>query len=53
MSVRVTIGPNLIATSTAAARRARSRKLTSVTVLIVVTETRGAKTQLRPKVPVS
>lgn len=51
--VRVTIGPSVIATSRAVARRARSRKLTSVRMQIVVTETRGAATRLRPKLPVS
>jgi hypothetical protein len=52
-SIRVTIGPDLIATSRAVAMRARSRKLTHVTILIVATETRGIRTQLRPKIPVS
>jgi len=53
ISVRIAIGPDLIATSAAVARRARSRKLTSATMVIVVTETRGTKTQLRAKIPVS
>jgi hypothetical protein len=53
MSVRVTIGSGLIATSAATVRRVRVRGLTSVTVLIVVRETAGARTQLRLRVPVS
>ena len=53
MSVRITIGPELIATSAAVARRVRARKLTSMTILIVVTETAGARTQLHVKSPVS
>jgi hypothetical protein len=53
MSVRITIGAAVLATSAPVARRVRAHKLTSVTMLIVVTETRGAKTQLHVRVPVS
>lgn len=51
-SVRITIGPALISTSTSVARRVRERRLTHVTMLITVVETRGAHIQLRVKVPV-
>ena len=52
-SVRITIGPELIATSTATARRVAARKLTSTTMLLLVNETGGARTQLHLTVAVS
>jgi hypothetical protein len=51
-TVRITIGDELIAATTAVARRVRAHKLRMVTLVLGTTETDGTKTRLQAKFPV-